>query len=89
MNQLAYINSFFAGLVPCKILSVADGNSKSYIDPSWHRRWARVKCTANRKGYERGKVYELPLSAIVPRTAVYRSRQRCGQFMIRPYAWEV
>lgn len=53
--MLAYIDSYVAGgLVPCKVL-LSDS------------RWKRVLCTASRPGYDKGKVYDMPATCIVPR----------------------
>lgn len=81
-GTLAFMTSF-AGLVPCRVtylrrVTFADGRQEY---------WADIQCTATRGAYERGMRFGLDLSRIVPRPAVHRSRQRCGQFSIAAYAW--
>lgn len=75
---LAYFDSF-AGLVPCRILAVDDWSDTSSQ--------ARVQYTATRGPYKRGEYGTHVLRHVVPRSAVYRSRQACGHYRIRPYSW--
>lgn len=78
--MLAYFDSF-AGLVPCRLVAIGQGH-------------ARIVVTAPRGGrqtllaaYKRGQVVDTTWRKVVPRNAVYRSRQACGQYRIRPYSW--
>lgn len=75
---LAYLDSF-SGIVPCRILAVGDWQD----DESE----ARIKITATRGAHERGTLETVKLSRLIPRSALYRSRQHCGQYRIRPYSW--
>jgi hypothetical protein len=77
--MLAYVDSFVGGLVPCKIV----GEDA----PSGDRRWFKVKITANRRGYAKNLTYKMPASAIVPRDAVHKSRQRPGHFVVWAHDW--
>jgi hypothetical protein len=77
---LAYLDSF-AGMVPCKIVAVGDwSNDESE---------ARIRITATRGAHKRGMFETVRLARLCPRSALYRSRQHCGQYRIRPYKWPV
>lgn len=76
---LAYYDSF-AGLLPCRIVAVGDWNN----DGSQ----ARIQFTTTRGGYQRGEFCTTKLRNVIPRSAVYRSRQHCGQYRIKSYSWE-
>lgn len=76
--MLAYLDSF-AGLVPCRIVAVGDWNDPASL--------ARIRYTATRGAYKRGEYDVQQLSNLVPRHAVYKSRQHCGQYRIRAYSW--
>lgn len=70
----------FSGLVPCiavsKRVTQYDGLEIT------------VKLTATRGAYKRGETVAMTHRHVVPRGQVYRSRQRCGQSMIRSYSIE-
>lgn len=77
--MLAYLDSF-AGMVPVRIVAVGDWNDDQCE--------ARYQVTATRGAYKRGDFGTSRLGRLVPRTALYRSRQHCGQYRIRPYSWK-
>lgn len=60
-GQLAYIDSF-AGLVPCKVLSIADDDTVT------------VRVTAARRGYARGEVTDIRPPFLVKRSQVFTRR---------------
>jgi hypothetical protein len=69
----AYVDSF-AGLIPCKVLSV-------------HNKWeVSVKLTGTRGAYKRRETITENSLHVVPRAAVH---VRNGQYRIRPYSTEV
>lgn len=75
-GTLAYYDGFRAGIVTVRIESVtSDGDIV-----------ATVTARKN-KLYARGDIITASHRSIVPRPCLYRSRQRCGQYMIRPYRW--
>ena len=80
MSILAFIDSS-GGLVPCRVVSIHDmrGSSVGLA--------IRCKITASRAGYDRGDFVTLDARTVVPRYAVYRSRQACGQTRIKAYDW--
>lgn len=82
-GTLAFMNSHFNGLVPCKLtylrrVTHADGRVEY---------WADCVFTATRGIYRRGDREARDLSAFVPRSAVHKSRQRPGHFAIWAYRW--
>lgn len=84
IGSLAYIDGF-NGLVPCKVIAI-----KRIVDraPSLRMTDCTVKVTARRYGYKLGEIVTYSASLVVPRKSVYRSRQHCGQYMIRQFAIE-
>ena len=71
-GDLAYIDSIKAGLVPCKVISIAG-------------RDVTVRVTADRYGYDRGAVVTLYCLQVIPRGAVHRRRYTTT---IGPYQWQ-
>lgn len=73
--MLAYVDSF-AGLVPCRIITVddwANGSSE-----------ARVTFTATRGPYKQGDVQSFVLRRVVPRSSILRRKYSTK---ILPYSW--
>lgn len=78
--MLAYIDSF-AGLVPCRVLSIETDKDSSPLTINY----VRVVVTARKcRAYKFGQVLEMTGRAIVPRHAVKRGKY--GSY-IMPYAW--
>lgn len=79
-GELAYIDTLWRGLVPCKVLA---------IDKSEHgQKLITVIVTATRNAYHKGETGQFTTLQVVPRDSVYRSRQHCGQLRIRnDYEW--
>lgn len=75
--MLAYVDSV-NGLVPCKVFGA------SPTPRGWR---VRVIITASRPNWPKGSTDVIAGWEAVPRSAVYRSRQACGQLRIRPYEW--
>lgn len=71
--MLAYLDSF-AGMVPCRVLELS-------------RDTARVQFTATRGAYVKGSILDVRTARVVPRAALFRSRQRPGQYGIYAYRW--
>lgn len=84
--MLAYIDSITAGLVPCKVVAVQDDRER-FFSSAQHALTIMVRVTAARPGYAVGDIVPCSQRMAVPRTAVYRSRQACGQYRILPYDW--
>lgn len=84
-GSLAYVDTF-AGLVPCKVLSVSKGGPF----PGWIATGENalcVKLTATRQAYRKGETIENRTAAqVVPRSHVIT---RGGQYRIRTnYSWQ-
>jgi hypothetical protein len=78
-GTLVYFDSF-EGTVPCRILEAwRSGNEWRF----------RLQATAQRGPYQRGAIIsDFPGRYVIPRGALYRSRQAYGQYRILPYIWE-
>jgi hypothetical protein len=79
MDKLHYPAFYdtFSGLIPCLV-----------VGKDLETRHLTVKITANRGPYKRGQIIsDLSFTFVVPRKAVFRSRQAGGKFRIRPYSW--
>ena len=77
--MLAYVDTIFSGLVNCKVISISYAATGGYS--------IEVEYTSTLKGYTRGAREHWKAGSVVPREAVYRSRQACGQFRVKPYSW--
>jgi hypothetical protein len=70
----------FMGLIPAKLQSVRTDCGLRLV----------IKLTASRgSAFPVGEVIQCWPTRVVPREAIYRSRQHCGQYRIRSYNWEV
>lgn len=98
-GTLAYFDSF-AGLVPLRICTVeylATGESliiaKATAARGPYKRGEEFRFTTKRLSPWEPK--DSPIigawlpGKLIPRTAVYRSRQHCGQYRIRAYQWRI
>ena len=81
MSILAFVDSS-GGLVPCRVVSIHCDTRGSSVGLAIH-----CKITASRAGYDRGDFVTFSARTVVPRYAVYRSRQACGQTRIKAYDW--
>ena len=81
----AFFDSY-SGLIPCVVLAVKAG-PRGYGGEM--ESWVTFKLTAERHGYKKGEVLSFSAGMVVPRKAVYRSRQACGQYRIRAYHVQV
>ena len=79
-GDLAYLDTF-AGLVPCKVVSMTGENGR----PSSSQTIV-VRLTASKGAYKRGETIESNGLHVVARGAVYVSS---GMFRIRPFVMEV
>lgn len=79
-GEFAYVDTF-AGLIPCKVLSVRRVGEVGdrYIE-------VIVRYTATRGAYRRGEVSAHPAWRTCPRKAVFT---RHGRQLIKPYTTEV
>jgi hypothetical protein len=77
-DELAYLDSLTAGLVPCRVLKIFDGE---------YGKSALVRFTAARGCWSRGQQYEAAVRRVVPRAAVIRRRSMSGP-RILPYVVE-
>jgi hypothetical protein len=67
-GRLAYYNTTFNGLIPCKVLELRERKARG----GWE---AVIKLTATRKAYKRGEVLTVPADEVPPRDVrcVYQS----------------
>jgi hypothetical protein len=85
-GTLVFIDSFSGGLIPARIRSAwRTAGGTLAID---------TVLTATRGIYRRGETWcdadaGRANGTIIPRPAVYRSRQHCGQYRVLPFRWEL
>lgn len=77
-GMLAYYDTTFNGLVPCKVLETRQ-------DPDDKRWYARIKLTATRAAYKAGETLYVKADDVPPRSCV---RVRQGHIRVRN-AWHV
>lgn len=58
VGTLAFFDTLSAGLIPCKVVAVADGA-------------VNIKLTATRKAYKRGEIIAADAFSVVPRNHVF------------------
>lgn len=78
---LAYFNSRFSGMVPCKVMQF----KRETAWPDAGKLMAVVRYTANRGPYHRGMIKTWPISEVIPRDKV-KILRRGGAF-VRSYDW--
>ncbi len=82
VGSKAYLDSSI-GLVPCQVLAITEEQITPASTIITHR--VKIQITAKRYGYPKGYTMWIGSNLVVPRRSVYRSRQHCGQYRIRPY----
>lgn len=76
VGTLAYLDSLYSGLVPCKVIDITGAGDGGKVT---------VKLTASRGGYSRGETVETHPGHVIPRDKV---RTRDGQLrIITSYVW--
>lgn len=81
-GELAYFDSF-AGLIPCKVVSVNDAADSEFLGLS-----ITVKLTADRGSYRRGEVIESDALHVIPRGYVRGLRSRSSTpRILSGYRW--
>jgi len=84
-GTLVFFDSLSAGLIPAKVRKVwKSDQGHMCIDAvaTATRNWCKrgdTLCNATQNAHR----------SFVPRNAVYRSRQACGQYRILPYQWQM
>jgi len=81
----AFFDSY-SGLIPCVVTAIKAG-PRGYGGEM--ESWVTFKLTAERHGYKKGETLSFSAGMVVPRKAVYRSRQACGQYRIREYRVQI
>lgn len=80
-STLAYLDTAFSGMVPCKLIAF----ERETAWPDGGRLYARVQYTATRGGYDRGVTDSWPSRMVIPRDKV--KLRRNGRHLVLAYDW--